>query len=80
MSQTVSRLAALEKELLKTHQLDDSFQLVGLYQEAGQIKQAEGNIDAAAFYITHAYVFALESGHPAEQELRQFLVRHGREA
>jgi hypothetical protein len=33
----------------------------------------------AGFYLTHAYVFALELNHPQASELRQRLIDAGRE-
>jgi len=40
---------------------------------------ASDDIDAACFYATHAYVFALECDHPSRSDIHAFLVKHGRE-
>ena len=62
---------------MAAHAAGDLGALVTLYTQAAD--QA-GAPDAAAFYLTHAYVFALEQGHPDEDALRKRLVDQGREA
>lgn len=66
---------SLHDRLLDAHARDDRAALVGLYTEAaGQA----GDADAACFYLTHAYIFALEMGDPAVGALRDRLKQHGR--
>ncbi len=67
----------LDTRLLAAHAAGDIAQLVALYTEAADI--ADDN-DAAAFYLTHAYVFALETGDPEADVLRARLVEAGRES
>ena len=62
--------------LLAAHEAGDTPALTRLYQRAAD--QAD-NLDAACFYLTHAYVFALESGHPDTEAIRLRLVAEGRE-
>jgi hypothetical protein len=52
---------------------------VHLYAEAGDRAEAAGEIDAACFFLTHAYVFALASGAPEADALHARLLTHGRE-
>lgn len=66
----------LDARLLAAHAADDRRALAELYAEAAD--KAEDH-DAACFYLTHAYVFALELGHPLAPVLRQRLVAAGRE-
>ncbi len=66
----------LDDRLLAAHLAQDSTALVSLYAEAAA---AAGNPDAAAFYLTHAYVFALEANHPDAPALRDALIAEGRE-
>jgi hypothetical protein len=66
----------LDAQLLAAHATNDTAQLVNLYTQAAD---AAGNIDTACFYLTHAYVFALEIGHSNTETLRARLVKHGRE-
>jgi len=75
-----SQLKTLEAEMLKAHGIDDTSRLIRLYQQAGELKEARGDVDAACFYFTHAYVFALEMGDPSSTQLLGHLVRHGRDA
>ena len=72
--------AQLDASLLAAHEAGDHAALVRLYRQAGEEREEAGDIDAACFYYTHAYVFALESGHEAASELLGRLVRHGRDA
>ncbi|MGB7286912.1 MAG: hypothetical protein WBC71_08270 [Salaquimonas sp.] len=74
------RLIALEEALLDAHAQKDQIALVGLYSEAGDIKERGGAIDAACFYYTHAYVFALETGDVRQHMLLGKLVQYGRDA
>lgn len=66
----------LDARLLAAHEAGDRQALVALYTEA-----ADGASDpaAAGFFLTQAYVFALDTGHPAAQHLRARLVADGRE-
>jgi hypothetical protein len=69
-------LHALDSALLAAHERGDGAALAALYGEAGA--RAEG--DAAAFYLTHAYIHALEAGEPRAAELHARLKAMGREA
>jgi hypothetical protein len=72
-------LARLQVALLQAHEGEDPGLLVGLYRQAGEVKERGGEIDAACFYYTHAYVYALETGHPDCLWLNAKLVRYGRD-
>jgi hypothetical protein len=71
--------AALERAILAAHAAGDPDALVGLYSEAGMRAETGGDVDAACFFYTYAYVFALETGSAATGELHARLVTHGRE-
>ncbi|QBF31461.1 hypothetical protein [Thalassococcus sp. S3] len=66
----------LDGRLLAAHLANDVYLLADLYQEAAE--QA-ADVDAACFYLTHAYVFALEAAHPARPVILKQLQTHGRE-
>ncbi|MGD9294302.1 MAG: hypothetical protein PVI41_05410 [Roseobacter sp.] len=66
----------LNARLLHAHKTGDARALVLLYSEAAAMSEDE---NATGFYLTHAYVYALDAGHPAAQELRQKLIDMGRE-
>ncbi len=66
----------LDTRLLDAHAADDRRELVALYAEAAD---SANDLDAACFYLTHAYVFALETGHPRATHLHKALCRHGRD-
>jgi len=71
--------AALDAALLLAHEQNDHEQLVTLYRKAGLSCIDTKNVDAGCFYLTHAYIFALELGSPKARELHQILVSYGRE-
>ena len=65
----------LDDRLLAAHAAGDRPALVALYTEAAD---RANDIDAACFYLTHAYIFALELGHPATALLHLRLAAHER--
>jgi len=70
----------LERRILAAHARNDGAALAELYERgaAGWLRQ--GDTDAAAFYLTQAYVFALDAGTPGVDRLRSRLIAMGRES
>ena len=68
-------MSDLEARLLTAHATNDRRALVALYAEAAD--QADDH-DTACFYLTHAYIFALETNDPAASELLAELRAQGR--
>lgn len=68
----------LDRELIAAHERQDGTALVRLYGLAGDRAEAAGDIDAACFYLTHAFVFALEAGAPEAPALNRRLAARGR--
>ena len=68
---------SLDDALIAAHTVGDSYGLVALYLEAAK---GTADPDRVAFYLTHAHIFALETGHPDAARLRDILVAQGREA
>ena len=66
----------LNDRLLAAHKACDHAALVALYTDAAAHSD---DPDAAGFYLTHAYIFALETGHRDAAHLRAQLVAQGRE-
>lgn len=66
----------LDAQLLAAHEANNIASLIDLYTQAAE--QSDG-VEAACFYLTHAYVFALELGSTAAPILRARLEDHGRE-
>ncbi|WP_138934191.1 hypothetical protein [Roseovarius arcticus] len=66
----------LHTRMLAAHARPDPAALIALYTEAAD---AANDLDASCFYLTHAYVFALEAGAPQARHLHRRLVVHGRE-
>jgi hypothetical protein len=69
-------MSDLHAELLLAHKRDDKAALVELYSQAAL---ETDDVDAKGFFLTHAYVFALETGHPNASGLRSQLAQMGRE-
>lgn len=69
-------MSALQARLLAAHGVGDQGALVGLYAQAANVARTD---DEAGFFLTHAYVFALETGHKDAPTLRARLVAMGRE-
>ncbi|PTX55936.1 hypothetical protein C8N43_0585 [Litoreibacter ponti] len=66
---------SLDAELLAAHARDDRPALIALYERAAD--EAETEV-AAGFYLTHAYVFALEAGDTRSKALATRLRAMGR--
>jgi hypothetical protein len=60
----------LDARLLAAHAKGDTVALVGLYTLAAD---SASDDQAKRFYLTHAYVFALETNHPDVAILRNRL-------
>ncbi len=73
------KLEALDAALLIAHEKNDLEQLVKLYRKAGLSCIDTNNVDAGCFYLTHAYIFALEGGWPEATEIHRTLIAYGRE-
>lgn len=69
-------MTASEHDFLTAHTSGDGARLCELYHLAAM---RSTDLDAACFYATQAYVFALETDHSLRTEIYDFLVEHGRE-
>lgn len=68
----------LQAALLEAHGTGDHLQLVHLYTQAADAREASGDINATCFFLTHAYVFALEQGAEEAVALNKRLADYGR--
>ena len=66
----------LNAQLLAAHAAGDHLALVALYAQAAD---AADDMEAACFFLTQAYVFALEQNAPQGAALRARLAAEGRE-
>lgn len=66
----------LHTRMLAAHEGPDPAVLIALYTEAAD---RANDLNASCFFLTHAYVFALEAGAPQAPTLHRRLKRHGRE-
>lgn len=70
-------MSTLDAQMIAAHEARDHPALIRLYTQAAD---EANSLDAACFYLTHAYIFALEAGAPEAPTLHARLVTHGREA
>ncbi len=52
----------LQHDMLQAHEQEDLEALPALYLEAAHLRESQGALDAACFFYTHAYVYALDCG------------------
>lgn len=70
-------MTPLDDRLLAAHAVNDTRLLARLYAKAATASNDE---NACGFYLTHAYVFALEAGLEDAPSLRAKLIAMGRES
>lgn len=68
----------LNQKLIAAHAENNVPTLVNLYTEAADGCENAGNIEATCFYLTHAYIFALEFGSEKAGDLHRRLLQYGR--
>lgn len=69
----------LDAALLKAHADGNHRALVDLYTKAADLVTVSGDTQAMCFYLTQAYVFALETGASEADTLHERLKAEGRE-
>ena len=72
-------VSRLEERLLLAHEKGDSAALSVLYSEAADVAEAAGERDRAAFFLTHAWIFALDAGIASAGSAHAKLVVWGRD-
>ena len=72
-------MSDLDDALLAAHIAKDNATLVRLYRQVGEAALDADEVQGC-FYLTHAYVFALEAGMAEAEDLRVILAARGREA
>ena len=68
----------LGKALLNAHSRGDGALIAKAYLDAADAAEAEGDRDRAGFFLTHAWVFALEAADPLADLCHARLVQDGR--
>ena len=70
----------LDAALIAAHEAGDGRRLVALYtQAADRARDTDGDVDAECFYLTQAYVFALQTGAEEADAIHARLKAYGRE-
>jgi len=70
-------MSDLDTRMIHAHETGDRRALIGLYAEAAD---RMNDLDAACFFLTQSYLFALEAGASEAGLLHARLKAHGREA
>lgn len=68
----------IDAAIIAADKAQDPHALAALYGRAALGLEQNGDIDAACFFYTHAFVFALEAGSEAAKTYRAALLRHAR--
>ncbi|MEJ6399100.1 hypothetical protein [Yoonia sp. 208BN28-4] len=74
---TLQTSSALDDALLAAHAKSDLPDLVALYTQAADQAEGRSDTNAACFYLTHAFVFALEDGAAEADRLNKRLADYG---
>ncbi len=69
----------LHAAILAAHDAGDKAALTKLYRQAADRLDGVEAQDQVCFFLTQAYIFALDSGSSEAEDLRQRLVSLGRE-
>ena len=70
--------AELDAQLLDAHAGRNPAKIAYHYGLAADQAEDEEDIDQACFFLTHAWIFALEAGDPAADQYRSRLAAFGR--
>lgn len=75
----MGEVATLDARLQEAARAGDTGALAQAYRHAAEIAAEDRNPDAAGFFLTHAYVWALVAGdEPGARTMEQALRRQGR--
>lgn len=69
----------LHNQLLKAHECGDTAALARLYGQAADEAKNTDDTEAMFFFLTQAYVFALDCGSPVAAAYNRRLAQHGRD-
>lgn len=69
----------LDAAIMAAHRRNEPAALARLYGKAAAEREAAGDVDAACFYYTQAYVFALSAGLNVAADFNERLAFHGRD-
>jgi hypothetical protein len=72
-------VSELDDKLRAAHYDGAHYELVDLYESAAMQAFDRQEVDRACFYLTHSYIFALETRHPSCRKIHSILVKHDRE-
>lgn len=68
----------LDRAVLDAHADGDEGAIARAYLDAADAARAEGESDRACFFLTHAWIFALEAGDPLAAVCHARLEQAGR--
>ena len=76
MPTALNKSLRLNDGIIKAHNEGDNWNLVSLYTHAANRANSP---HLESFFLTQAYVFALEQDHPAQRRLKSRLIAFSRE-
>ncbi len=68
----------IDARLLEAHAGGSLVDIAFHYARAADQSEEQGDIDRACFFLTHAWIFALEAGDPIADDHRSRLAAYGR--
>ena len=68
----------LERQLLAAHRDGDLSDIAAQYARAADQAEAANDVNRACFYLTHAWIFALEAGDRTAEQHHTRLAAWGR--
>ncbi len=71
---------SIERKLQAAFERNDLELLAAIYTDAANASEQRGEFDEACFFLTQAYVCALQQGTDSAAELRLRLIEFGRES
>ena len=69
----------LNANIIAAHKQNDRNNLSLLYERLGMSELKKNNIDAGCFFLTNAYIYALEANLNSAKKIHEVLKLYGRE-
>ena len=71
---------SINKNIISAHKKNDGKHLAILYKQYGLSELKRNNIDSGCFFLTQAYIFALEEGKDCATKIHSLVKSYGRES
>ena len=72
-------LEEINELILTAHKLNNIGELSILYENLGMYELRRNNTDSGCFFLTNAYIYALEENLKSAEQIHKVLTKYGRE-